>query len=207
MIPASAWIGSTRNAAVLRPDRRAQFVEVAEVDEPEARGVGPEILAILRLRREADDRRRAAVEVVAAYDDLGAVVWHALHAVRPLARELDRRLDRFGAGVHRQRHLEAREPAKLREERSHAVVVHGARGERELARLLDERADDSRMAVSLIQRRVRADAIEILPAFDVPSPDAFGARDHDRQRRIVRRAHALRLGDQLGARVSLGRRS
>ena len=73
MIPASAWIGSTRNAAVLGPSAARSRVEVAEVDEPKAGGVRPEVLAVLRLRREPDDRRRAAVEVVAARDDLGAI--------------------------------------------------------------------------------------------------------------------------------------
>ena len=41
------------------------------------------------------------------------------------------------------------------------------------------------MAVTDVERRVRADAIEIAPPLDVPKPDAFAARDHDVERRVV----------------------
>ena len=88
--------------------------QVAEVDEREPRRERAEVLAVLRFRREADDRRRAAVKVVAADDDLRAIVRDTLRAVTPLARELDRRLDGLGARVHRQRHVHAGERAELR---------------------------------------------------------------------------------------------
>jgi len=47
----------------------------------------------------------------------------------------DRGLDRFGAGVHRHRGVEAREPAQLLEERAEPVVVVSARGHGEPASL------------------------------------------------------------------------
>ena len=199
MMPASAWIGSTRNATVFGVIAARSAAEIAEVDERESRRERAEVLAILRFRREADDRRRAAVEIVAADDDLGAVLRHAFRAVAPLARELDRRLDGFGARVHRQRHLHARERAELGQERAHLIVVHGARRQREAPGLLDERRDDARMAMALVQRRVRADAVEVAAPFDVPNPNALAAADDDGQRRVIRRADALGLGDD-GAR-------
>jgi hypothetical protein len=91
--------------------RRAQRVKIAEVDELEARRERAEVLAVLRFGREADDRRRTAVKVVAAHDDLGTVVRHALGAITPLACELERGLDGFGPRVHRQCHVEPRQRA------------------------------------------------------------------------------------------------
>src|SRR6185503_4267076 len=192
------WLHEERNG--LRRDGGAQRGDVAEVDEREARRERAEVLAILRLRRETDDRRRAAVEVVAADDDLGAVLRDAFDSIAPLARELDRRLDGLGAGIHRQRHLHAGERAELAQERAHAIVVHGARRQRQPLGLLDERRDDARVSMPLIQARVRADAIEILSPFDVEDPHAFAAADDYGQRRVVRRADALGFGDDVAAR-------
>jgi hypothetical protein len=123
------------------------------------------------------------VEVVATDDDLRAILSDTLGTVAPLARELDRRLDGLGARVHRQCHIETRERAELVQERAHAIVVHGARRQRQAPGLLDERRDDAEMPMAVIQRRVRADAIEITPPFDVPNPNTFAAADDDRQRR------------------------
>ena len=75
----------------------------------EARRERTEAVAILLVGREADDGDGAAVEIVGADDDLGLAVRDALDLVAPLARRLDRGLDRLGAGVHRQRHVEAGE--------------------------------------------------------------------------------------------------
>src|SRR5690606_22362436 len=76
-----------------RSDRALEGGDVAEVDRHEARRERPEVLTVLRLAREADDRRRTTVEVVAADDDLGLVLRHAFHTIAPFARDLDRRLD------------------------------------------------------------------------------------------------------------------
>src|SRR5690606_3637443 len=135
----------------VRADRLGQGLRAAEVNELEARRERSEVLAILRLAREADDRRRAPMEVVTAYDDLGLVARHALHAIAPLARELDRRLDRLGAGVHRQRHVHLRRVAELLEELAHPVVVHGPRRQREPAGLREQRLEDARVAMALVQ--------------------------------------------------------
>src|SRR3954471_8940878 len=51
------------------------------------------------------------------------------------------------------------------------------------------------MPVTLIQRRVRADAVEVLAAVHVPGPDAFGTRDDDGQRGVVGRAHLVGARD------------
>ena len=74
---------------------------------------------------------------------------------------------------------------------AHAIVAHRARRERHFRRLFDERGLDARMAVPLIDRRVRADAVEITPPVDVPEPDALGAFDDQIERRVVVRTVRL----------------
>jgi hypothetical protein len=66
------------------------------------------------------------VEIARRHDDLGAVAAHALDAISEAARGLDRGLDRFGAGVHRQRNIEAADAAELIEERPEPIGVVGA---------------------------------------------------------------------------------
>jgi hypothetical protein len=85
----------------VRRDRTAQLLEIAEVDESETGRERPKVGAILRLGREADDRCRTAVKVVATDDDLGAIRRDTFDSVTPFAREFDRGLHRFCARVHR----------------------------------------------------------------------------------------------------------
>ncbi len=128
------------------------------------------------------------MEVVLADDDLGLVRGHALHLVAPLADHLDRRLDGLGAGVHRQRPLEAGDLAEPSEERAHLVVVEGPRGQRERVELPVGRLDDRRVPVTLVQRRVGAEHVEVAPSVDVPHPHPLPPLEHDRKRVVVVRA-------------------
>ncbi len=63
-MPASPWIGSTRNAQVLGVMASRESLGVAEGDDLEAGGEGAEAVAILLVGGEADDGDGAAVEVV-----------------------------------------------------------------------------------------------------------------------------------------------
>ena len=172
----------------MRRDRALERRNVAVRHQPEPRRERPEALPILRLRRQAADRDRAPVEVAFARNDLGAIVRHALHFVRPLARRLERGLDRLEAGIHRQRPVHAGEPAQPREKCGQPVVVISARGHREPARLGGQRAHDARMRVAEAHRGVRRHAIEVAPARLVPDVHTFAAHQDDRQRRVIRRA-------------------
>ncbi len=136
--------------------------------EDEARRERSEVLAIRFLGTSADDRGRAAVEVVREYDDLGLICRDAFYFVSPAARELDCRLDGFGAGIHRQRFFETGKLGEFLEESSHAVVAHRSRGERDFRSLFQQRGVNARMAMSLVDRRVCADAIEVALSVDVP---------------------------------------
>ena len=204
-MPASPWIGSTRNAAVFRRDRTLERVRVAVRHRRQARRKRTEAVAVLRLRRQAGDRDRAAVEVAVARDDRRAAVGNALDLVAPFARRLDRGLDRFRAAAGRQHAIEAGDARQSLHQLRQPVVVVGARRHRELLRLLDQRADDARMRVTEAHRRVRAHQVEQPATFDVGDPRALAARQHDGQRLVVVCAGLLLTRDQrLAAREGFG---
>ncbi len=54
--------------------------------------------------------------------------------------------------------------------------------------LFDQRCQDARVAMSLIDRRICADAVEIAAPLDVEEPHALGALDDEVERRVVVRA-------------------
>ena len=144
--------------------------------EPVARG---------RVVGEAHDRRRAAVEVAAHDDDLGGALGHALHAVSPRARELDRRLDGFGSRVHGQH---AVDPGQSRErfgERTEAVVVEGAARERDALELVAGGRQKIGMPVAEVHRRIGRKAVEVALAVHVGDPGALAPLHDDGQGGVV----------------------
>src|SRR5262249_50520121 len=137
--------------------------EVAERNWTEARRERSEALAIIRLGRKRDDARGATVEITIGDDDFRSVAGNALDAVGPAARRLDCSLNRFGAGVHRQRDVEARELAQLLEKRAEAVVVVSARRHGEAVGLRGEGGEDTRMRVAVARRRIGAHHVDVAP--------------------------------------------
>ena len=154
---------------------------------PRASGIG----------READDAHGAAVEIVGADDDLGLAVRHALDLVAPFADRLDGGLHGLGAGVHRQDLVRAGECRDLLVEQRQLVVAEGARGQRQLLRLLDHRGQDLRMAMALVDRGIGRQAVEVAVAVDVPDPDALAARQDHVERLVVVRAEPMLGRDEI----------
>ena len=91
----------------------------------------------------------------------------AFDLVSPLARSLDRRLDRLGAAIRRQHAIEARQLREPLEQKREPIVEIGTRRDTEFLRLLDQRADDLRMRVAEAHCRIRAHQIEIAASVDV----------------------------------------
>ncbi len=184
-MPASAWMGSTRKAAVFGVIAlsRASASPKGMTGKPGREG--PEVLAVKGLGGEADDGHRPAVEVVGAGDDLGPVLGHALLLVAPLAGRLDGRLHGLGPRVHRQDHLVAGQLAELLGQERPLVVAEGPRGQRQLLGLVRQGLDDPGMAVALVDGRIGAQEIQVLPALDVVHPDALGLGDDDVQGVVV----------------------
>ena len=179
MTPASPWIGSISTAAVfgVMAARTASRSPYGHRDE--ARGEGAVVVVGDRVVGERDDGGGAAVEVAGGDDDLGAVERDALDLVRPLAGDLDGRLDGFGAGVHRQHHLGAGQLGEVMAERAELVVVERARGERQAVELARARPEQRGVPVAEVQRRVAGQEVEIALAVDVGDPGALGRGDHD----------------------------
>src|SRR5512146_504795 len=141
--PAFALDRLDQHGGGLRRDRRFDRGEIAEGHGTEAWRERAEAVAVLGFRGEADDRGRAAVEIPGGDDDLGAIGRDALDAIAPAPRGLDRGLDRFGAGVHRQGLVEPGKGAELLEEGPEPVAVEGARRHGEPARLGVERRQNA----------------------------------------------------------------
>ncbi|MEY9791490.1 hypothetical protein ABIE77_006049 [Sinorhizobium fredii] len=135
--------------------------------------------------RKTDNADGAAMEIVGADDDLRLVGGDALDLISPFADRLYRRLDRLGAGIHWQHLVRAGEGGDLLVEQSELVVAEGARGERQLLRLLHHRLEDHRVAMALVDGRIGRQTVQIAVALDVPDEDAFAARQHDVERLVV----------------------
>ena len=70
--------------------------------------------------------------------------------VRPLARELDARLDRLRPRVHRQDHIIPKQFGDLLGEGTKDGIVECSRGQRQALSLLHQRCYDPRVAVTLV---------------------------------------------------------
>ena len=169
----------------VRGDGRFERRRVAEGDDPEPRRQRTEAVLVLGRAREADEADRAPVEVALAGDDLGLIVRDALDRVAPLSGGLQRRLHRLGAGVHGERHVHAGEVVQVLAEQGQLVVAERARRQRHALRLVEHRRHDARMAVSLVDRRVGGQAVQVALAVDVVHPHALGALDDDVERMVV----------------------
>jgi hypothetical protein len=91
-----------------------------------------------------------------------------LGLVPPFAGNLDGRLDRLGARVHGHDHVEAKELGHELGKAREDVVVEGARAQRQGRRLLDQGLDELRVAVALVDGRVRRQEIQVLSTLGVP---------------------------------------
>jgi len=162
--------------------------EIAEVEQPEPVVERAEVGARRRVGREAHDRRRAAVEVVACGKNRCVPGRDAFDPVAPASRRLDRGLDRLGAGVHRQCALEARNAAQLLEEGAEPIVVERPRRDAHARKLRLRRRHQPRMAMPVSDRRISAHEVEIAVSVGVEQPDVLATLDDDRQRVVVVRA-------------------
>ena len=143
------------------------------------------VVVAVRVVRHRDDGDGAAVEVALADDDQGLVFGNALDDISPAAGQLQGRLDRFRARVHREEFVVAEEFGGKFLIRTEAVVVEGTRGQAQVLGLVAEGLDDLRMAMSLVDGGIGREEVEIAFAVDIPDKCtlSFG-KDHG-QRMIV----------------------
>ena len=141
-MPASPWIGSTRNATT-SGSSRAVFSASAS---PKGTDTNPGVNGPKPFVAEGSEEKPTIVivlpvEVPVTHDDLRATFGHALHVVAPTPRGLERGLDGLGAGVHRQHQVHRAQLGQFLAERSDPVVVERAGGERHRIELRFRRAD------------------------------------------------------------------
>ena len=114
----------------------------------------------------------AAPEVAVRKQHDGGVRRHALHLVPPPPRQLQRRLARLHARVHGQHAVVPKQARDVLLVRPQLVVVEGARRQRDARRLLAQRAQQARVAVPLVHRRVRRQEVKVRLLVHVPHHDA-----------------------------------
>ena len=202
--PPSPWIGSNRTATVVSSMADAMRLDVAVLHAAEAGGERRVARGGDLVVGEAHDGRGAAVEVALHGDDGGLAGRDALDLVAPLAADLDGGLDGLGAGVHRQDHVLAGQPAQGLGEAAELVVEERAAGQRQPAQLLARDRDEALVGVAEVERRVAREAVEVALAVDVDDPGAVALGEHHGQRVVVVRGVALG-GLDVGAGRSRGR--
>ena len=178
--------------------RGLERLDIAEPGDAEARRERPEAAARRRIGGETDNAKGPAVEVVGADNDLGLIFRHPLDLVTPFPDRLDRALDRFRAGIHRQNLVRPGQGGDFLIERRQLVVAEGARGEGQAGRLLDHGFQDLRMAMPLIDGGIGRQTVEIPVAVHIPDMHALAPADHHVDGLVVMRPKA-RLGlNQVG---------
>ena len=137
----------------------------------------------------------------------------AVPVVRVAARELERRLVRFGAGIAEEHALGERRVDETLGEPQRRFVREPVGDVPELSRLLGQRPDERRMAMAERGHRHAAREIDVHPAILVPDARAFAAHRNECRRRVARhhplveqlarhrhRGGAARHGDRVAAR-------
>src|SRR3982074_703966 len=174
--PASPWIGSTRKATVcgVIASSSALASPNGMILKPGANGPKCSRVAGSVLKPTIPSVRPSQLSAQTMISAPPPAT--ALTPIAPFAHRLDRSLPRLGAAGHRQHLVGAGQLGDLFVERGELVVVEGAGGQRQPARLFHHRGQDLWMAVALVQRRIGGEAIQISVALRVPHPDAFAAR-------------------------------
>ena len=166
-------------------DLRSQIFDVSIADDWEARCVWPEAKTVLLVCRETDNCCRAAVKIPLGTDNLGLVLRNPLYGVPPFANRLDCCFDSLATGIHRQGHVVTGKVVKVFVEKRKLVVAECPARERQFPCLFGECLKDFRMAVSLVDCRIRCQAVKITSSFDVGEPDPFTASDDNIQGVVI----------------------
>ena len=130
-----------------------------------------------------------------------------LDLVPPLPRNLDRRLDRLRAGVHRQHHVKAKHARDKVGKARKDIVVEGAAAQRQAGRLVGEHPDELRVAVALVDGAVGGQEVEVALALGIPHVHASGTAGDERDGVVVVCGVGVFEGDGFGgaAGVEAGR--
>lgn len=128
---------------------------------------------------------RATVKVIRCSKDERLALGHTLDLVRPLARNLDGCLDRFGSGIHGQNHVVAENMANLLRPFGKDIIVKSARRQRQTLGLLAQGLHQLGVTVTLVNGRVGRQTVNVLSTLGIPDSGALCSRKDNRQRMVI----------------------
>ncbi|MNQ95435.1 hypothetical protein D3C85_1109920 [compost metagenome] len=141
-----------------------------------------EVGLVRRLGREADDGRCTAMEVVVGDHDFCAIGFDAFDPVTPASRCFDRGFDGLGTAVHRQCAGESGHPRQLFQKGAQWLAVEGPGHHADLVDLSHRRLTNTRMHVTVTDRRIRRHHVQVARAVFIDCPNAFTLNQHHRER-------------------------
>ncbi len=113
------------------------------------------------------------MEIVRTNNHLCLIGRYAFHIVGPPAAELNGGFYGFRTRIHGEHFIVAKALSDGLFKGPQLRIVEGTRCQRKGLCLLHEGADNSGMAVSLIDRRIGTQEIKVLLALDVPNANPF----------------------------------
>src|SRR5690606_1149188 len=151
----------------------------------DAREIRSKAATRIGVRRRRDDARGATVKVARREYEHGLVVGYALFCIAPPPCQLHGRLHSLSATVHKEALLVAKRFAHKLFRQSKLVVVKRARRQRQLFGLRDQRINNPRVAMPLVDRAVSGKEVVIPLSLYVPYEYTLPPPKHHRQRMIV----------------------
>lgn len=125
------------------------------------------------------------MEIVLSAQNDSLVLRNTLDLVPPLPSDLDARLDGFGAGVHGQDHVIAKELGDELGESGKHVIVEGTGAESQAGGLVAKSGHQLGVAMALVDGGVGGQKVEIVLAFRIPDGGSLGTREDDGERMVV----------------------
>lgn len=138
------------------------------------------------------------MEVVLCAEDQSLVLLYTLNLVRPLASNLDSRLNGLGTSVHRENHIVAKHLPNLLRPLGEDIVVESTRAQCQTTGLLGQGLDELWVAVTLVDGTVSGKEVEVVGALWVPDVYALRAGEDDRKRVVVVGGILVLAGDGRG---------
>ncbi len=135
------------------------------------------------------------MKIVRCTNDLSLVLGYSLDRIAPLPGRLHRGLNGFHSGIHRQRTFVTGDIMQEFIECRKLVVAKCPARQGDEFGLFDERFENGRVAMSLVDGRIGGQAIEIFLAVDVGHPDSLPLVYHHVERTVVMRAVLFLEGD------------
>ena len=141
------------------------------------------------------------MEVVLGAQHNGLVLGNTLDLVSPLASDLDAGLDGFGAGVHGQHQIKAKEFSDKFSESGEDIIVESPGAQRQARGLLNEGFNQLGVTMALVHSRVGREKIKIVTTFWIPNRGSLStSKDNGERMVVVRRKVMLGLDGFRGGR-------